>query len=71
MGFFDNSKYTTEEVLAVMFQEGFDYGINSWMTLENIEDEELKKLCIEFKEVKEKIINRIEQELGEGSCSGL
>lgn len=71
MGFFDDSKYTMEEVQAVMINEGLDYAINSWMTLENIEDDELKELCIQFKEVREKILNRMEEKLGEGSCSGL
>lgn len=71
MGFSDDSKYTMEEVRAVMINEGLDYAINSWMTLENIEDEELKELCIQFKEVREKILKRMEEKLGEGSCSGL
>ncbi len=71
MGFSDDSKYTMEEVRAVMINEGLDYAINSWMTLENIEDEELKELCIQFKEVREKILKRMEEKLGKGSCSGL
>jgi len=71
MGFSDDSKYTMEEVKAVMISEGLDYAIDGWMTLENIEDDELRQLCIQFKEVRQKIKNRMEEVLGEGACSGL
>lgn len=71
MGFSDNSKYTMKEIKAVMINEGLDYAIHSWLTIENIADEELKNLCKQFQEVREKIIKRMEQELGEGACSGL
>ena len=71
MGFSDDSKYTMDEVKAVMISEGLDYAIDGWMTLENIEDDELRELCIQFKEVRQKIKNRMEEVLGEGACSGL
>ena len=71
MGFSEGEKYTTKEVKAVMINEGLDYAIDSWMTLENISDDELKELCFEFKKIRSKIKNRMETILGEGSCSGL
>jgi hypothetical protein len=71
MGFFEGSKYTMDEVKAVMINEGLDYAIDSWMTLENIEDDELRELCMQFKEVRQKIKDRMESVLGEGACSGL
>lgn len=71
MGFSDDSKYTMEEVKAIMINEGLDYAIDGWMTLENIEDDELRELCMQFKDLRQKIKNRIEDVLGEGTCSGL
>lgn len=71
MGFSEDSKYTMQDVKAIMIKEGLDYAIDGWMTLENIEDDELRELCVQFKEVRQKIKNRIEEELGNGSCSGL
>jgi len=70
MGFSDDSKYTMEEVKAIMKNEGLDYAIDGWMTLENIEDDELRELCMQFKEVRQKIKNRMEEVLGKGACSG-
>jgi len=71
MGFGEGQKYTMKEVKAVMINEGLDYAIDSWMTLENIEDDELRELCIQFREVRQKIKDRMEEVLGEDSCNGL
>ena len=49
MGFGEGQKYTMEEVRAVMINEGLDYAIDGWMTTENIEDDELRELCMQFK----------------------
>lgn len=71
MGFSEDSKYTMQDVRAVMINEGLDYSIDSWMSLERIEDDKLRELCLDFKEVRRKIKERMEEVLGEGSCSGL
>lgn len=71
MGFTEGSKYTMEEVKAVMINEGLDYAIDCWLTLENIEDDKLRELCMQFKEVRQQIKDRMEEELGEDACAGL
>jgi len=71
MGFGEGQKYTMEEVRAVMINEGLDYAIDGWMTTENIEDDELRELCMQFKNVRQQIKDRMEEVLGEGACSGL
>ena len=47
--------YTNEQVRCIMINEGLDYAVLNYMTLENIEDEELRTLCQNMLNSRDKI----------------
>lgn len=53
-------KYTNEDVLDIVENEGLEYAILDYMTLDDIEDEELRELCKEA----EGALGRVQKKLG-------
>ena len=63
-------KYTNEDVLDIVENEGLEYAILDCMTLDYIEDEELKELCKEAGDVLERVkkkLSAIYDELNENN----
>ena len=64
MGFSD-MKYSFKDVAAALAVEGIEYGVCSYLTLKGIQDDELRKVCIELKSNVEKIEKILEEQVGE------
>ena len=63
-------KYTNEDVLDIVENEGLEYAILDCMTLDYIEDEELKELCKEAGDALERVkkkLSAIYDELNENN----
>lgn len=63
MGIVDE-KYSDDEVRNIMRNEGLEYAVFSYMTLDWIQNEELRKLCVEMNEARDKVEKYMEKKYG-------
>lgn len=53
-------KYTNKQIAEIVETEGLEYTITSYLSIEKIEDEEMKKMFQEAAEILKKIEDKLE-----------
>jgi len=61
----ENFNYTNEQVRNIMRNERVDYAVSNFMTVEDIQDLELRELCANMKESRDKVEQFMVDKFGE------